>query len=114
TGGFFSSRLTRSGSGGRRCFGPFSGYGDTTWAWPARWAIPVFVCLHVRIHAAIGVAAQLLRIVSPGPLPPPPSRLDAVELLTLLAEQTAPPGADTRVPPLQPAPPDSRGKREAQ
>ena len=36
-----------------------------------------------------GGAAQLLRIFRPAPLPAPPPRLDAVELLGLLAEQSA-------------------------
>jgi len=116
TWGFFLTMLTLIGSGGLLYFGLFSGYGVTTAHWLASWAIPVFVGLHVLVHARIGGTSQLLRIIRPGPLPPPPPRLDAAELLTLLAEQTAPSGPETqtRVPPLQPAPPDSLGKRDAQ
>jgi hypothetical protein len=113
TWGFFAAMSTLIGSGGLLYFGLFSGYGVTTAHWLASWAIPVFVGLHVLVHARIGGTSQLLRIIRPGPLPPPPPRLDAVELLTLLAEQTTPPGAEARVP-LQPAPPDGRGKRDAQ
>ncbi|HZR90210.1 MAG TPA: ethylbenzene dehydrogenase-related protein [Bradyrhizobium sp.] len=114
TWGFFTAMLTLIGSGGLLYFGLFSGYGVTTAHWLASWAIPIFVCLHVMVHAGIGGTAQLLRIISPGPLPPPPARLDAVELLTMLAEQTTPSAAETKVPPLQPAAPDGRGKREPQ
>ena len=110
---FFAAMLILIGSGGLLYFGLFAGYGVATAHWLASWAIPIFVGLHVVIHARIGGMSQLLRIVRPGPLPPPPTRLDAVELLTMLAEQTAQAGAETKGP-LQPAPHDGRGKREAQ
>jgi Ethylbenzene dehydrogenase/Prokaryotic cytochrome b561 len=113
TWGFFTAMLVLIGSGGLLYFGLFAGYGVTTAHWLASWAIPVFVGLHVLVHARIGGTSQLLRIVRPGPLPPPPPRLDAVELLTLLAEKTTPSGAETKVP-LQPAPPDGRSKRDPQ
>ena len=114
TWGFFAAMLTLVGSGGLLYFGLFAGYGVATAHWLASWAIPAFVGLHILVHARIGGASQLLRIVRPGPLPPLPPRLDAVELLTMLAEQTAQSGTETKVPPLQPATPDGRGKRDAQ
>jgi Ethylbenzene dehydrogenase len=47
-----------------------------------------FSALHILVHFQIGGAAQLLRIFRPDRLPPPPPILDAVELLTLLVEQS--------------------------
>jgi Ethylbenzene dehydrogenase len=51
--------------------------------------ILAFVVMHVLTQFKSGGAAQLLRIFRPAPLPAPPPRLDAVELLGLLAEQSA-------------------------
>ena len=57
--------------------------------WVGTWVILAFVVLHVLTQYKSGGAAQLLRIFRPAPLPAPPPRLDAVELLGLLAEQSA-------------------------
>ena len=114
TWGFFAAMLILIGSGGLLYFGLFSTCGVADAHWLASWSIPLFVCAHVLVHASIGGTSQLLRIVRPGPLPPPPPRLDAVELLTLLAEQTAQSSPESKVAPLQPAPPDGRPKREVQ
>jgi hypothetical protein len=113
TWGFFATMLTLIGSGALLYFGAFAGYGVATAHWLASWAIPVFACLHVLVHAKIGGMSQVLRIIRPGPLPPPPPRLDAAELLTMLAEQTAQSGAETKSP-LQPAPPDALGRHDVQ
>jgi hypothetical protein len=58
----------------------------------------------------IGGAAQLFRIFRPAPLPAPPQQLDAVELLSMLAEQSArmrqaPPDFDPPSPAPKPAAP---------
>jgi hypothetical protein len=76
-------------SGGLLYFGLFAGYGVAMVHWYATWALPVFVTLHVLVHARLGGVAQLLRIFRPSHLAPPPPPLDPVELLALLAEQEA-------------------------
>ena len=53
------------------------------------WVILAFVVLHVLTQSQSGGLSQLLRIFRPAPLPAPPPRLDAIELLGLLAEQSA-------------------------
>ena len=65
----------------------------------------------------IGGTSQLLRIFRPERLPPPPPRLDAVELLTLLVEQIAAPARirggtpGRRLQPEQPCSDDRRATR---
>ena len=77
-------------SGGMLYFGLFVGHDVAMLHWYATWALPCLVALHVLTHARLGGLAQILRIFRPGRLsPPPPPPLDAVELLTLLAEQSA-------------------------
>jgi len=106
---FFGTMVTLIISGGLLYFGVFAGYSALMVHWFAAWVVPVFACLHILIHFGIGGLSQLLRIFRPERLPPPPPRLDAVELLTLLAEKTAQqPAAEPQdVPraPLQPEPP---------
>jgi hypothetical protein len=90
-------------SGGMLYFGLFAGQDVATVHWVATWALPVLVALHVATHARFGGLAQLLRIFRPSRLAPPPPALDAVELLTLLAEQSArlqpeAPRAETHAP----------------
>ena len=106
---FFLTMLALIVSGGCLYFGAFAGYAMASVHWIATWAVLVFSGLHVLVHFQIGGSAQLLRIVRPERLPPPPPRLDAVELLTLLVEksdQPAPKSHDLR--PLDPRPYDSR------
>jgi hypothetical protein len=84
--------VTMSGlliSGGLLYFGFYSGYDVAMLHWVGTWMILAFVVLHVLTQFKSGGAAQLLRIFRPAPLPAPPPRLDAVELLGLLAEQSA-------------------------
>ena len=84
--------VTMSGllvSGGALYFGFYSGYDVAMLHWVGTWVILAFVVLHVLTQFKSGGAAQLLRIFRPAPLPAPPPRLDAVELLGLLAEQSA-------------------------
>ncbi len=84
--------VTMSGlliSGGLLYFGFYSGYDVAMLHWVGTWVILAFVVMHVLTQFKSGGAAQLLRIFRPAPLPPPPPRLDAVELLGLLAEQSA-------------------------
>jgi len=57
--------------------------------WIGTWVILAFVVLHVLTQYKSGGLSQLLRIFRPAPLPAPPPRLDAAELLGLLAEQAA-------------------------
>jgi Ethylbenzene dehydrogenase/Prokaryotic cytochrome b561 len=84
--------VTMSGlliSGGALYFGFYSGYDVAMLHWVGTWVILAFVVLHVLTQLKSGGAAQLLRIFRPAPLPAPPPRLDAVELLGMLAEQSA-------------------------
>jgi hypothetical protein len=111
TWGFFAAMLILIASGGLLYFGLFAGFTVTTAHWLASWAIPAFIGLHVLVHARIGGTSQLFRIIRPGPLPPPPPRLDAAELLTMLVEQGGRAGAEAKVP-LQPAAPEGHGKHE--
>jgi Ethylbenzene dehydrogenase len=76
-------------SGGLLYFGFYSGYDVAMLHWVGTWVILAFVVLHVLTQYKSGGAAQLLRIFRPAPLPAPPPRLDAVELLGMLAEQSA-------------------------
>jgi hypothetical protein len=98
---FFLAMATLIVSGGLLYFGLLAGHSVAAAHWWASWAIPVFACLHVFIQAMIGGTSQLFRIVRPGGLPPPPPRLDAVELLTLLVEQSGQPTAQFRRPPQE-------------
>jgi hypothetical protein len=84
----FLTMLTLIVSGGLLFFGVASGHLTMQIHWYATWLIPVFICLHVPTHYSIGGKSQLLRVFRPAPLPPPPPRLDAVELLTMLVEQS--------------------------
>ena len=76
-------------SGGLLYFGFYSGYDVAMLHWVGTWVILAFVVLHVLTQYKSGGAWQLLRIFRPAPLPAPPPRLDAIELLGLLAEQSA-------------------------
>ena len=96
---FFLAMTTLIVSGGLLYFGLLAAHSVAAAHWWASWVIPVFACLHVFIQAMIGGTSQLFRIVRPGGLPPPPPRLDAVELLTLLAERSGQPTAPSRQPP---------------
>ncbi|HMM92202.1 ethylbenzene dehydrogenase-related protein [Bradyrhizobium sp.] len=78
-------------SGGLLYFGFYSGYDVAMLHWVGTWVILAFVVLHVLTQYRSGGASQLLRIFRPAPLPAPPPRLDAIELLGLLAEQSARP-----------------------
>lgn len=84
--------VTMSGlliSGGLLYFGFYSGYDVAMLHWVGTWVILAFVVLHVLTQFKSGGISQLLRIFRPAPLPAPPPRLDAAELLGLLAEQSA-------------------------
>ena len=84
--------VTMSGlliSGGLLYFGFYSGYDVAMLHWVGTWVILAFVVLHVLTQYKSGGVAQLLRIFRPAPLPAPPPRLDPVELLGMLAEQSA-------------------------
>jgi hypothetical protein len=106
--------VTMSGlliSGGLLYFGFYSGYDVAMLHWVGTWVILAFVVMHVLTQFKSGGASQLLRIFRPAPLPAPPPRLDAVELLGLLAEQSArlpesesfdPPPPEVSSHPLQP------------
>lgn len=109
---FFITMTVLLVSGGLLYFGFYSGYDVAMLHWVGTWVILAFVVLHVLTQYKSGGAAQLLRIFRPAPLPAPPPRLDAVELLGMLAEQSAraPKAAAPEAPPeptphpLQPRP----------
>jgi len=115
--------ITMSGlliSGGLLYFGFYSGYDVAMLHWVGTWVILAFVVLHVLTQFKSGGAAQLLRIFRPAALPAPPPRLDAAELLGMLAEQSArlPESKNVDAPPevsshpLQPRPEARRDRRE--
>jgi hypothetical protein len=76
-------------SGGALYFGFYSGYDVAMLHWVGTWVILAFVVLHVLTQFKSGGAAQLLRIFRPSGLPAPAPKLDAAELLGMLAEQSA-------------------------
>jgi hypothetical protein len=86
---FFLSMLTLIGSGGLLYFGIWASQSVMTVHWYAMWVVLGFAALHVLTHFAVGGASQLLRIIRPTNLVAPPPPLDAVELMTLLVEQSA-------------------------
>ena len=86
---FFVAMLALMVSGGLLYFGLYAGHDIATLHWCGTWVITAFAVLHVLVHHRIGGASQLLRILRPAPLPAAPPQLDAVELLTLLAEPSA-------------------------
>jgi Ethylbenzene dehydrogenase/Prokaryotic cytochrome b561 len=74
-------------TGGLMYFGYSAGNDMVMLHWYGTWIIPVFAGLHVLTHYAAGGLSQLFRICRPTRLVTPPPPLDAVELLTLLAER---------------------------
>src|SRR5450755_4463225 len=86
---FFVAMLALMASGGLMYFGYFAGYDVATLHWYATGVVLGFAGLHVLSHLRIGGTSQLLRIFRPTGLSAPPPQLDAVELLTMLAEQSA-------------------------
>jgi hypothetical protein len=86
---FFVTMLALMASGGLMYFGYCAGYDVATLHWYATWVVLGFAGLHVLSHLRIGGTSQLLRIFHPTGLSAPPPQLDAVELLTMLAEQSA-------------------------
>ena len=86
---FFVAMLALMASGGLMYFGYFAGYDVATLHWYATGVVLGFAGLHVLSHFRIGGTSQLLRIFRPTGLSAPPPQLDAVELLTMLAEQSA-------------------------
>src|ERR1700688_2165732 len=86
---FFVTMLALIASGGLLYFGFYAGHDVATLHWYGTWMILGFSGFHVLAHYRIRGASQLLRIFRPTGLSAPPPRLDAIELLTLLAEQSA-------------------------
>jgi cytochrome b subunit of formate dehydrogenase len=108
---FFLSMLALIITGGLLYFGIYAGHDTALIHWCATWVMISFAGLHILMHYRIGGASQLLRIFRPERLPAPPPRLDAVELLTLLVEQSArlAPEADN---PGKTAPPERKNPPE--
>ncbi|MGZ3282015.1 MAG: cytochrome b/b6 domain-containing protein, partial [Xanthobacteraceae bacterium] len=109
---FFVTMLGLIASGGLLYFGFYAGHDVATLHWYGTWVITGFAGLHVLSHYRIGGLSQLLRIFRPASLTAPPPRLDAVELLTLLAEQSARLAPDSAQPPAAPAPPPHDGAQD--
>ena len=86
---FYGTMVSLIVTGGVLYFGVHAGYDVVMLHWYASWVVPAFAGLHILIHFRIGGVSQLLRIFRPERVPPPPPRLDPIELLTLLAEKTA-------------------------
>jgi hypothetical protein len=102
---FFLAMLALIVTGGLLYFGVFAGHDTAMVHWIATWVMISFAGLHVLTHYAIGGASQLLRIFRPEHLPAPPPRLDAVELLTMLVEQSARLAPEAEQPPKMPPEP---------
>ncbi len=85
---FFLTLIALIISGGCLYFGVYANHKMRLVHWYSTWVVIGFVVLHVLNHAAIGGTSQLMRIFRPDRLPAPPPRLDAVELLTMLVEQS--------------------------
>jgi hypothetical protein len=85
---FFLTMLTLMASGGLLYFGLYAGHEVAMLHWCGTWVITAFAGLHVLTQYRYGGASQVLRVFRPARLPAPPQQLDAVELLTLLAEQS--------------------------
>src|ERR1700738_5066115 len=88
---FFVTMLALMASGGLMYFGYFAGFDVGPLLWDGAWVVLGFSGLHVLSHLRIGGTSQLLRIFRPTGLSAPPPQLDAIELLTMLAEQSARP-----------------------
>jgi len=108
---FYGTMVALIVSGGVLYFGVHAGYDVVMLHWYAAWVVPAFAALHILIHFRIGGVSQLLRIFRPEGLPPPPPRLDPIELLTLLAEKTAHEAHDVPRATLQPQPPPLHEER---
>jgi hypothetical protein len=110
---FFGSMVSLIVSGGSLYFGISAGYNELMVHWYAAWMVPAFALLHIVIHLRIGGVSQLLRIFRPERLPPPPPRLNAVELLTLLSEKISATARKSTDAPGTPLPSDQplRGNR---
>ena len=102
---FFVTMIGLIVSGGLLYFGFYAGHDVAMLHWWGTWAIAAFVGLHVLAHFRIGGVSQLLRIVRPTKLAAPPPQLDAIELLTLLAEQSARLAPGSAPAQARPAPP---------
>jgi hypothetical protein len=87
---FFIAMLLLMASGGALYFGLSAGRDTAALHWFSTWTILVFAALHMMTHFKIGGLSQLFRIFRPTMLPPPPRQLDAVELMTMLAERSTP------------------------
>jgi cytochrome b subunit of formate dehydrogenase len=85
---FFGVMTTLIGTGAMLYLSYSAGTDVVRLHWYATWVIPAFAALHVLSHYAAGGIVQLLRILRPSRLGKPPAKLDAVELLMLLMEQT--------------------------
>jgi len=88
TWGLFATMVALISSGGLLFFGVYAGHKTTMVHWYGTWFVLAFAGLHILTHYRIGGTSQLIRIFRPQRLPAPPQKLDAIELLTLLVEQS--------------------------
>jgi Ethylbenzene dehydrogenase/Prokaryotic cytochrome b561 len=115
---FFVTMLVLMASGGLLYFGFYAGNDIARLHWLGTWVITAFAGVHVLTHYRIGGVSQLLRILRPASLPALPPKLDAVELLTLLAEQSAHrtkdigPAKAASPPQVRPPPPSNAPTRD--
>jgi hypothetical protein len=86
---FLVTMLALIASGGLLYFGFYAGHDVAMLHWWGTWIILAFAGFHIVAQHRLGGVSQLLRIFRPTRLPAPPAQLDAIELLTLLVEQSA-------------------------
>jgi Ethylbenzene dehydrogenase/Prokaryotic cytochrome b561 len=87
---FYLAMLAQLVTGGLLYFG-YSNSITVFIHWIGMWGILGYGVLHVAFHWQLGGSAQLLRILRPARLVPPPPPFDPADVLALLDEQASPP-----------------------
>ena len=87
---FYLAMLAQLVTGGLLYIG-YSNGGTVFIHWIGMWGILGYGVLHVAFHWRLGGSEQLLRILRPARLVPPPPPFDPADVLALLDEQASPP-----------------------
>ncbi len=106
---FYLTLLAELATGGLLYFG----YGNNAVLkihWIGTWVILGYALLHVLTQWQLGGVPQLLRILRPGPLVPPPAPLEVADVLALLDDAGRLPMAPRHPGEAVPAPPHDDGR----